>query len=203
MPSGYTISITDGKSFEDFVVSCARAFGAFVHQRDDNGKNKFARVSNHYLNEILVAEQKLSKLTALSNYDRQLYARKIKQNELDRLKEWLKQQKDMLAKYENMLLNVLLWEPPTRDHEALKEFMIQEIEDSIKWDCDTIYTEKDIKRLERKSLKDIFSKELKQVKDSLEYYKESYDKEKDRVEKANKWIIELYNSLNKDVEELL
>ena len=38
MATGYTMDIYDGKnvSFEDFCLSCARAFGACILQRDDN-----------------------------------------------------------------------------------------------------------------------------------------------------------------------
>lgn len=34
-----------------------------------------------------------------------------------------------------MLDQVQLWQPPTDDHMGLKEFMIQQIEESIKFDC--------------------------------------------------------------------
>lgn len=42
MPSCYTSDIADGKdvSFNDFVLKCARAFGACIEQRDDNANDK-------------------------------------------------------------------------------------------------------------------------------------------------------------------
>ena len=38
MPTGYTEDIYNGKdvTFKDFALKCARAFGACVHQREDN-----------------------------------------------------------------------------------------------------------------------------------------------------------------------
>src|SRR6185437_5714856 len=37
MPTGYTYPVTDGKitQFNDFAMSCARAFGALISMRDD------------------------------------------------------------------------------------------------------------------------------------------------------------------------
>jgi hypothetical protein len=35
MPTGYTDKIKDGISFEEFVLSCARQFGACISMRDD------------------------------------------------------------------------------------------------------------------------------------------------------------------------
>ena len=38
MPTGYTTDIYNGKdvTFKDFALKCARAFGACIHQREDN-----------------------------------------------------------------------------------------------------------------------------------------------------------------------
>ena len=35
MPTGYTAKIADGQTFEEFILSCARAFGALVEMRDE------------------------------------------------------------------------------------------------------------------------------------------------------------------------
>ena len=34
MPTGYTYKIGEGASFKEFVMACARAFGACVEMRD-------------------------------------------------------------------------------------------------------------------------------------------------------------------------
>lgn len=35
MPTGYTDAIKDGISFNQFILSCARAFGALITMRDE------------------------------------------------------------------------------------------------------------------------------------------------------------------------
>ena len=38
MATGYTYPVVEGKitEFSEFALGCARAFGAFMHMRDDN-----------------------------------------------------------------------------------------------------------------------------------------------------------------------
>jgi len=50
-------------------------------------------------------------------------------------KERIKKNKDLLIKYQYMLKKANEWQPPTSDHIKLKDFMIQQISESIKHDC--------------------------------------------------------------------
>ncbi len=93
-------------------------------------------------------------------------------------------------KYELMLEKVKEWIPPTDEHNGLKNFMIQQIADSIKWDCNNhdrpeIFITGEEWKFER-------LKDLAQDKDT---YEERYEKEKIDTEKANNWIRKLYESL--------
>ena len=42
---------------------------------------------------------------------------------------------DLKTKYDNMLRKVNSWNPPTEDHAGFKKFMVEQILESIRFDC--------------------------------------------------------------------
>jgi len=54
---------------------------------------------------------------------------------LKKREEFVKKNNLVRKRYEDMLSKVRKWKPPTPDHVDLKKFMIQQLEDSIEFDC--------------------------------------------------------------------
>ena len=191
MPTGYTEDIYNGKdvTFKDFALKCARAFGACVHQREDNiddpPRLKIADTSYY--------EEKLKKAKAFKKPTKAEYNLYIAK-ETEYLEIELAKNKKRIADYKAMLVNVKNWQPPTKEHFRFKEFMIEQLESSLYADSYEYY-ERELKKLKRMTYKD-YCDILKQDADcAVKSYTEEIEKEKARTEKTNKWLTDLFKSL--------
>jgi hypothetical protein len=98
----------------------------------------------------------------------------------------------MKANYKKMLANINKWTPPTPDHINLKNFMIDQINQSMNFDCGEYeYKEPVIKETPEA----YYKTRLAQLERDVERHQEEYDKELKKVEFNNKWIDDLYKSL--------
>jgi hypothetical protein len=93
------------------------------------------------------------------------------------------------SRYQEMLGQVQEWTPPTSEHEGLKTFMIEQIEDSMKFDCYEPI------RPEKLALEEFKTEQLQSAKRSLGYSQENLQEEIDRVNGRNKWIQALRDSV--------
>ena len=198
MPSGYTAAIADGITFEQFALNCARAFGACITLRDESGggdkiPDRF-EPDDYHLKQLEKARARLTELEALSLKDaEERCGEAYRQAEASRLQR-LQENKAQLEAYSAMLAKVDAWEPPSDEHNGLRDFMQSQIEDSIKFDDMTDYLGKptayqtSIEWLEdqkRAALTDIGR------------HKAEYDKEVERTEQRNHWVRLLRESLRK------
>ena len=199
MSTGYTseIGTKDNLTFKEFTLKCARAFGACLHQRDDASDvlPQKQEVDKYHIDELNSAIKKLKILKKTTKKVlRQIFE-----------KEFLKRNKELLisiekthalqSKYESMLDKVNNWIPPSTEHDGLKKFMIEQIAESIKWDCSTSYYEEGLSR-EKESFEEYYTDKLKSLEKDIKYHEEKYNEDVERTNKANQWIEDLYNSLN-------
>lgn len=198
MPTGYTEAIQRGISFNDFVMRCARAMGACVMMRDDPMDKPIPErfePSDYHTKKLKEIEEELSMLRSMSPEQMDAAALIAYEAEINYAREGLKKNTEILAKYKEMLRMVRAWNPPTSDHDGLKQFMIDQITSSINFDCSSgYYTEKisTAKRLSGQEWKD--EKEKKLLKDMAYHTKEKTD-EIYRTESRNEWIKALRESL--------
>lgn len=197
MPTGYTTDIENDIEFEDFVLGCARAFGACIHQRDDNMKIKPAlrEVETYYFEHAKSAAAELAKLEVMKPQDRVEYAKNQIARELEVEQEYFNKKVLLKNKYDAMLERVQAWSPPTSDHDQLKKFMIQQIEESIKFDCNTSYALERITNLSQQNPSSYFATALESARRDVKFYSEQYEKHMVAVRESNAWITELYKSL--------
>lgn len=189
MPTGYTYKIGEGISFEDFVLNCARAFGACFMQRDEDSdiKPKLQKVDDHHLKE-------LEKIKEYENPSKETFL-KYKKSEKEEIQKDIKEKKELLEKYKNMLRKVSRWIPPSKKHEGLKEFMKKQIQESIDFDCNLSYQIASLKENEKLTYEQ-FCKQQKDRYDRLfNYHSMEHENEISRTQERNEWIISLYNSL--------
>lgn len=193
MPTGYTSSIYNNKtlSFEQFVLTCARAFGPCVHQRDDDLRNK------PKLREPDI-QYHLDELEKAKNYKKPTKAEfeSYKKEKIAEFRKSFEEAHSLRERYTVMLQKVKNWNPPTSDHAGLKTFMIEQLESSIKWDCHEDCHNNDISSWGKMKYSDYVKELTSSNKRSIEYHTEEIKKEKENVEFANKWITELYKSIN-------
>lgn len=197
MPTGYTAQIADGQEFTDFVLSCARAFGACVHQRDDSISERPRKIEERSYHEERLEQAKAEflRLNTLLPKERDEFGAKAQQEEIDSHQRRFNEKIVLRSKYDEMLAKVIAWQPPSQDHINLKQFMIDQINDSIKHDCDTKYDLDELHKASTAKPRDFYNRAVKAAQWEIDYHTEQNQKEKDRKNGANLWIEQLYTSL--------
>jgi hypothetical protein len=197
MPTGYTYAVQDGTVTElkDYALACARNFSALITMRDDPADAPIPdefKPSDYHLNELKEAQKRLVQLQAMTVDQCEVAARAAGDESHRDWQRHLLSAHDARERYTAMLTKVKAWEPPTKDHVALKEFMISQLVDSIGYDCDVTYLGAGPVRKRRD---DWHSYELKKAKESVDYHKEEYEAEVERCKNRTEWVRTLRESL--------
>lgn len=141
MPTGYTSKLYDGKpqAFAEFALACARNFGALVSMRDsgmDATIPDTIEPSTYHKDGAIEAEAKIAKVE-------QMTATELMEDQESKRADAEKYRSETLAKvaarkgrYQWMLKQVTDWAPPTPEHHGLKTFMIDQLSESMRFDCD-------------------------------------------------------------------
>jgi len=205
MPTGYTADILEGKitNLSQFAKICMRNFGATIHMRDESLNVEYTprKPDNYYKKEIAKAKKELSRIKNLTIEE--VLSEKVKS-----LKESQEYHLTAISKAETdrSILESLLKEakeftPPTPDHQGVKDFMIQQLESTISFDCGTDYhTEKlvEIKNeLENLDSENVLNDMLAKSQKTLDYYVDALEKEVVRCNESNKWVNQLLEAINK------
>lgn len=195
MPTGYTSDLYEGKpqTFPQFVMDCARAFGALITMRDEARGTPIPEEflpSDYHLKAAAEAREEWLRLTSMSvqeaiaeshaEYDRYMQRRREDEQKREALKQ----------RYGAMLAEVDKWNPPTPDHMGLKKFMQEQLVESIKFDCGTDYYPKP------PPLGDEWRKQaIAMAERNVKYHEEEYVKEAERCQARTDWVRSLRESL--------
>lgn len=194
MPTGYTAAIADGISFENFVWSCARAFGALVTMRDDPTDAQVPEVftpSPYYAESLEKARSELARLKAMTTREISAACAADFAWLEKRHGERIAEATELRNKYNAMLAKVVQWTPPTPDHAELQKFMADQIRQSIDFDCSTRY---DVAPQQRDP-QAWHAAALVEMQRSVAYHENAAREEQERVAKRNAWIKALRESV--------
>lgn len=200
MPTGYTAILQEKPDlpFSDFALRCARAMGACIMQRDDSmddlpdldekPSDYHVEAKEKAINDLRAAEEMTDDQWATVQ---QMEIRAaIASAEQDRA-----QRDRWRESYKRMLRKVDEWSPPTGEHTGLKDFMRQQITDSIKWDCNSTYYEESLQKLQAMTVKCFRDERLQKLRRDITYHTEEHRKEVDRVNGRNVWKRQLVDSV--------
>lgn len=197
MPTGYTAAIADGIDFETFVMRCARGMGALVMMRDepmDAPIPERFEPSDYHTRKIEESNVALAKLHAMSEDETEVAARESFDAETKTNSEEIARHCELRGKYEAMLKQVRSWNAPTPDHESFKKFMVDQITESISFDCDESYYEKH--KPNQKTGAEWLANKIAEATRDVEYHTAEHAKEIERTEKRNSWLGALRNSIS-------
>jgi len=200
MPTGYTLDLYDGKdlTFEEFALKCARAFGALISMRDkliDAPIPEKFEPSDYHLKELEKAKKRLEEIKGWDEEKAEQEAERAYKEALKKREETIKKNELIRKRYEDMLLEVQKWKPPTPDHEGLKKFMIQQLEESIEFDC---FIPEMPQYLSGEEFRE---QQIKKALNDIEYHGKEYVEEVNRVYEKNKWLFLLRESLKKPIKQ--
>ena len=147
MPTGYTAPVQDGDITElaDYALTCASGFGAMVTLRDSDQsleatrryveEQSYAQESSYYADALRKSRARLAELRSMT-VEQALAAAQAAHDEVVASNERSERKRiTELARYEAMIEKVEAWEPPTEDHVEFKKFMLDQLRESVKFDC--------------------------------------------------------------------
>ena len=206
MPTGYTAPIYKGEdiTFEQFANSCLRNFG--ICQRFEGKYPNLSRYeipdniypSDYYKKKYEEAKAEYEKHLATPKTKEELEAEYIvyvngviKGNE-DRVKK----NEALKNRYNAMLSKVRSWIPPSEDYKCIKDFMENQLTDSLDFDCSHVYVENIIPKDEW------IQKQANRtdLMESIMYNLEHYNKEVIAAEKDTQWLKTFSESIKKVTE---
>lgn len=200
MPTGYTAAVADGTltDFRTFALRCARNFGATIMQRDDPMTDlpKMREPSDYYERELAAAEAELAMLADLNAETAVPVLEAEYTKALAEHNRYVEDKVETAARYDAMAELVRAWEPPTSDHYALKRFMIDQLAESRKFDCD--WRPEPPKKL---APMEWLAERTTRATTRLARAKEGHREELERCAGANAWITKLYESLQHSAPE--
>lgn len=194
MPTGYTACIKDGVSFEKFVMGCARAMGACVTMRDDSSDTPIPdefEASDHHKNAYEKAKKELVKLYKMSKKTVEEKTAKYNEDRKVANREAECRDKELSEKYLDMIKKVEDWIPPTKDHVAFKTFMLDQLRDSIRFDCGY----RSAINVEDVSAEEWKNQQEAKILRNIEYHKKEYAEEVKRAKERTAWVSDLRKSL--------
>ena len=183
MPTGYTAAIAEGITFEQYAMSCARAFGALVEMRDapsDAPIPEEFKPSDYHLEALNKANTELKELFSLTPEAVRLKAKQAHEKSVAYHTAGRAKQEELKLKYEAMLAKAQAYIPPSPDHDGLKEFMVRQIEESIQFDCQSSY-----------HADEWFQSERVRIKGAIKHHKKGYADDVARTKSRNEWIRKL------------
>lgn len=194
MPTGYTAAIEKGISFEQFVWSCARGMGALIMMRDDASDAPIPesfKPSPYNAEALAKANTRVAELQAMTSDVAEVEAAKSYDAELASHTKILADKAALLSKYEAMQERVSAWVPPTNDHKGFRSFMLEQISESIRFDCGTSY----YTAPERLTGGEWLARELDKAHRDVAYHAKANVEEIERTNGRNAWVAALRQSV--------
>lgn len=139
MPTGYTAPIKDNRpiTFAEFALRCSRGMGAAIMQRDEplEAELRELTLQPHYSERVDATREALQ--AALDRSVEEWAAiQEAEAAEMAAFREaYITEREALNDRYTAMLRQVHAWRPPTPEHFQLKRFMIEQLEQSIAFDC--------------------------------------------------------------------
>lgn len=197
MATGYTYEVSDGTitDFDKFALTCARAFGAAIDQKEDApGEIKIPEFRSYHLASLHEASDELKKFKA-NRINKESWGKGQLANEIEELRFSVQKNHAEIQRMKNMLDKVNAWAPPTPDHQGLKDFMIQQLTDSIKCDNRESYYQEEVVKLNATDPDTLYDLEIKRLENNIAYHKEELAKDFEKYKRSTTWILELQASL--------
>lgn len=140
MPTGYTAKLYDGtpQTFKEFALDCAKAFGACISLRDDPVGTPIPDEflpDTYHADALTRAQLRLAQIERMSDLQVEDKIQEEFADAFERRLTVIAEQERRMRQYGEMFTRVVAWPPPTTTHQGLKDFMIQQITDSIDHDC--------------------------------------------------------------------
>jgi len=194
MSTGYTADVSSGKvtDFKEFAMHCATAFVVAMRDEAIGAKIPELKPSEYRRQALEDAKVELARIQCMTDDECAVLAvddhRKI-------VEAYRRADAEKLAVRERLLAmrsRAADWRPPTSEHQALKDFMIQQLSSTIEFDTEPSSSRPEVKKLTGPEWR---AEQLESGRRSVAYYAEQWEKEVQRTSSTNLWVSELRKSL--------
>ena len=196
MPTGYTAPIYEGKdiTFREFALRCSRNMMALASMRDHGLDAEIpAKLVPDDYHEKQIAEWRAALIAAetMTDAEAERAAEKEYADEVRRREKSQRERAERHHRYEAMLAEVETWAPPTKEHEGLKSFMMEQLRESLRFDC----TELTWPEPKRQTGAEYRAERIAYAQKRIAQYEEELANERKRCDGANAWLAALRASL--------
>jgi hypothetical protein len=178
----------------EFLTNSARLGGPLVAYLRDEPLGTPIRqryVSPYTKGKVCRAEDNLAEAKAITFEEAERIVEREYERDLEHYQERLKESEELKKRYEAMLEKVKAWEPPTPEHIVVKTTAIEQLEESILFDCKSI----SMFEPKKQDPQEYIAEQVKWARDDLKMAKERLAEEEARVEEINNWIEAFQKSL--------
>lgn len=199
MPSFYTAGVSDGTitDVKDYLRLTARALGALIHMKEDGspGEIKLREVNDYYAEAVKNAELNLTDIVAWGRDRITDEYKKEREEEFGRLEKSIEEREEALKRYERMKAKV----NAAADYIPLEltKFALQQLDESIKADCDVTYENAQYDELinDASTVEEWYVDKLERARRRLTSARKSLAAEQERCRESNEWINRLLRGL--------
>jgi len=150
--------------------------------------------SDYNLKELASAKEKLALYQRMSLDEVEAFVSAELEEALEERKKNDQKKQELLERYTKMRIAVQAWQPPTARHTGLKEFMLEQLNKSISFDCSSYWPPIP----EKVSSGEWRARKIEQVLKDIDYHTRGNLAEIELTEDGNNWIRALYASLPKE-----
>lgn len=198
MPTGYTDRIYrgDSVSFPEFVLSCSRAIGAAIMLRDAGGdvlptEDNVIDTTTYHVERIAQAEARLEELIEMPTDQAADAAEREHEEEIRNYRLRTGDYYALKRRYEVMREQVEAWQPPTEEHVGLKDFMLEQLDGSLKFDCH----QPPAPPARCLSAAEWFKREMEKAQRDIDYHRDEQAKLEERNDNRSAYVRALRESL--------
>ncbi len=198
MPSSYTHEIYEGKSItlKQYILKCAQAFGGFAYMKDDSVSEPthMPEMSDHgyHADAIQNAYKMLAVAESMTLKESAREIEEICSEIEEKNRRSYEKRKALKERYEDMIVKVEAWTPPTDEHKKIKDFAISQLRGSIEQDCRNM--NKYLEPVERMSPEEWIQGRIDTCKEDIKYHEKKLQEQIDRHKSQVQWIDDLLDS---------
>lgn len=196
MPTGYTADIANGKitDFTEYALQCARNFGACITLRDEPMSSEIPEFepSDYNAKALDKAEKDLLKFLTMKESQRRELHEAEHAKHIEEAEQGIADKVERRQRYESMLAKAKSFKSPSPDHDNYAKFIVNQLEESIEWDCGTSYYDE----LKQPIMFETWqSNRIKDLRRDIEYHRKAHREEVERTESRNRWVQQLKEAL--------
>ena len=193
MPTGYTEKLMkSGQTFQEFILECAKHFIIFKDSSDNTAILDKFESSEDTIKKLIELNEKLERFKSMSVEEIINFNLKTKREKINLCIENYENALNENNRLRKMEIQIYKWIPPTKKHQELKSFMLQQLNIS-KNDTDFLYTL--ILREKTKSETSYYPETIENILKDIKYYTAKNEKEIIQAQEYTEWLQELKSSI--------